>query len=76
MKKLFVTGSFALLSIGLYAGLMNTGSSYVHEDYTSLGDQPYQDTSTHKNKKNKKDKKKKDTATLAVNPGSTQLAIK
>jgi hypothetical protein len=76
MKKIFVTGTLALLSFGLYAGLINTTSAYVHEDYAAMGEQPYQDTSTHKNKKNKKDKKKKDTVSLALSPAVSLTTVK
>jgi hypothetical protein len=73
MKKLFVTGGVALLSFGLYAGLMNNGNSYVHEDYSSITDAPYQDTMP---KKKKDKKKKKDTMYVAINPAATQLAAR
>lgn len=73
MKKLFVTGGVALISFGLFAGLMNTGSSYVHEDYSSINEQPYQDTMP---KKKKDKKKKKDTMYVAINPAATQLAAR
>ena len=74
MKKLLVTGAFAMLTFGLYAGLVNSGTTYVHEDYSSMSDAPYQDT-MQKNKK-KKDKKKKDTVFVSVNPATSQLAAR
>lgn len=72
MKKIIFTGGLAMLSLGLFAGLLSTNSSYVHEDYANMSDQPLQDTTQKKNKK----KKKKDTAYVSVNPASVLVAVK
>jgi hypothetical protein len=80
MKRIFVTGGLALLSFGVFAALTNTGTSYVHEDYSKIGDQPFQDTT--QKKKGKKDKNRKDTMNrkhtmfVSLSPASTQMVVK
>lgn len=73
MKKILFTGGLAMLSMGLFAGLLSTNSSYVHEDYATMSDQPFQDTTP---KKKDKKKKKKDTMYVSVNPTAAQMAVK
>jgi hypothetical protein len=79
MKRIFVTGGLALLSFGVFAALTNTGNSYVHEDYSTMSDQPFQD-STQK-KKGKKDRNRKDTTGkrdtmfVSVIPAANQLVV-
>jgi hypothetical protein len=79
MKRIFVTGGLALLSFGVFAALTNTGNSYVHEDYSTISDQPFQD-STQK-KKGKKDRNRKDTTGkrdtmfVSVIPAANQLIV-
>lgn len=77
MKKIFVTGGFALLSFGLFAALSNGSTSYVHEDYSSVCNQNFQDTTQKKkDKKGKKDKTKKDTMFVSSTPSPSLLAVK
>jgi hypothetical protein len=76
MKKIFVTGGFALLSFGLFAALSNGSSSYVHEDYSSICNQNFQDTTQKKKDKKGKKDKKKDSTTVAAALTSSQLVVR